>query len=303
MSSQAATCAFCEVIRGEEGATEVAYRDDATIAFAPLNPATPGHILVVPKTHVPDIWSLDRVTACRLAETTIRVAEAVRVAMGAEGLSIIQSNGVAASQTVPHLHIHVVPRWPADPIGGIWPKSSPYSDSEQNEGRLKVRAALGALAVFEGRKSQPSEEDRRQHLAFIQAVVTRMAAASASAKAWLLPVVTAAYGYAIARSDRGVAILGMASALVFSFLDANYLRQERAYRGLYDTVAQDRRRLPRFTLDPSHASDPLIGGPRAWKALRRVGRWFPGPQIWFSWSIAAFYGALLIVGIVIVALR
>lgn len=301
MMRRVAVCEFCDIVRGVNGTTEVVYRDNHTVAFSPKDPATPGHTLVVPTRHVPDIWSLDGTTVDRLAESTIRVARAVKAATGAEGLSVIQSNGAAASQTVPHLHVHVVPRWRDDPMGRIWPESRRYSDRDQYEGRLKVKAALAALATSQQRDPQISEEDRRQHLGFIQAVVTRMAGASAGAKAWLLPVVTAAYGYAIAQSDRGIALLGMASVLVFGILDANYLRQERAYRSLYDTVAQDRRQVPKFTLDPSHAGDPLIGESNpAKRVVGWAGRWLPAPQIWFSWSTAPFYGGLLIVGIAIV---
>ena len=80
-------------------------------------------------------------------------------------------------------------------------------------------------------------DDRRKHLDYIQAVVTPMSSASSSAKGWLLPVVTAAYGYALAKQQSPVALLGVAAVLLFGFLDANYLRQEKAYRRLYDAVA------------------------------------------------------------------
>src|SRR4051794_32227246 len=96
-------------------------------------------------------------------------------------------------------------------------------------------------------------DDRRQHLAFIQSIVTRMSAASASAKSWLLPVVTLTYGYALTRAADSVALLGVAAVAIFALLDANYLNQERAFRALYDRVARGDA-VPAFSLNPSLAA-------------------------------------------------
>jgi hypothetical protein len=148
--------------------------------------------------------------------------------------------------------------------------------------------------------SIPGPEDRRKHLDFLQAVVTRMSVASAMAKSWLLPVVTATYGYALTKSAASIALLGMSAVVLFGFLDANYLRQEKAYRHLYDAVARGTRPVPLFSLDPSEADDPVD---RSGSALRRFGslihRWLPGRTVWASWSIAPFYGALIFVGLAI----
>jgi len=76
-------------------------------------------------------------------------------------------------------------------------------------------------------------EDRRKHFDFIQAAVSRMSSSSSTAKGWLLPVVTATYGYAASQRSAEVALLGMAAVGLFAFLDAHYLRQERAFRALY----------------------------------------------------------------------
>lgn len=125
-----------------------------------------------------------------------------------------------------------------------------------------------------------------------------MSAASSSAKSWLLPVVTAAYGFALTQPSRSVALLGIAAVLLFMFLDANYLRQERAYRKLYDAVAKGTRDVPLFSLDPSEADDPIEPSARLHERLRIIlGRWMPSWGVWASWSIFPFYGALLIIGI------
>ena len=106
-------CPFCDIVRRDEHAREV-YRDEHVVAFFPLEPATLGHTLIVPRMHIPDIWSLDDDTAGHLARVTVRLSAAVREALSPAGLNVIQSNGAAATQTVFHLHVHVVPRWEGD---------------------------------------------------------------------------------------------------------------------------------------------------------------------------------------------
>lgn len=127
-----------------------------------------------------------------------------------------------------------------------------------------------------------------------------MSSASSAAKGWLLPVVTAAYGYALTQDNGPVAVLGMAGVLLFALLDSNYLRQEKEYRRLYVTVANKARSVPPFTLDPAEASDPPPIGDPAPKRLRvAVRRWVPGRDVWLSWSIAPFYGGFLLVGVLV----
>ena len=89
-----------------------------------------------------------------------------------------------------------------------------------------------------------SADDHRKHLEFIQDVITRMAGASSSAKGWLLPVVTATYGYAITKTEWAVAALGVLAVVLFGFLDANYLKHERSFRELYKAVIKNDSRVP-----------------------------------------------------------
>jgi len=143
-------------------------------------------------------------------------------------------------------------------------------------------------------------DDRRKHLDYIQAVATRMSAASSAAKGWLLPVVTATYGFALTKKEYSISLLGIAAVLLFSFLDANYLREEKAYRRLYDAVARGRRDVPLFSLNLSDAEDavsPARTTSRS-KARRALGRWFPHGDVWLSWSIAPFYGGLAVTGLI-----
>ncbi|WP_062906450.1 HIT family protein [Mycobacterium avium] len=136
-------CDFCEIVRKEEPA-RIVMRDQHVIAFFPTSPATLGHTLVVPTNHIPDIWALDDATATALTSATLRVARAVRAALLPEGLNIIQSNGAAATQTVQHLHVHVVPRWAGDPMGRIWPDEATSIQSTISE-ELRESEALRAI--------------------------------------------------------------------------------------------------------------------------------------------------------------
>jgi histidine triad (HIT) family protein len=123
--------------------TQVVYQSASALALFPLHPATRGHTLVVPREHVPDLWALDPAEAPLLTETVLRIAHAIRRGLAPEGLNVITSAGAAATQTVPHLHVHVVPRWRGDGFGRIWPDPGPsFTDEETRETAEAIRAGL-----------------------------------------------------------------------------------------------------------------------------------------------------------------
>lgn len=108
-SSTESDCPFCEII-AEAGHAREVFRTISVVAFLPLDPATLGHTLLVPRADIPDIWHIDADTVAELARSTVALAKGVKRAMRPHGLNVIQSNGAAATQTVMHLHVHVVPR-------------------------------------------------------------------------------------------------------------------------------------------------------------------------------------------------
>jgi len=103
-------CIFCDIVEGRAPA-EVVFEDEETLAFMDINPANPGHTLVIPKRHVRNVYELDDETAAAVMKATVRVARAVRAAFQPDGLNLLQSNGPAGGQVVFHLHMHVIPRW------------------------------------------------------------------------------------------------------------------------------------------------------------------------------------------------
>ncbi|ACQ79755.1 histidine triad (HIT) protein [Beutenbergia cavernae DSM 12333] len=289
-------CEFCEIVDRDDPDVREIYRDESVVAFFPTEPAALGHVLIVPRRHVPDIWSLEPDEAADLSRAALLLADAIREAVTPEGLSVIQSNGDTATQTVPHLHIHLVPRWKDDAIGPIWPVGTDFSEVSKEAAMLDVRDAAERLRSFTELPIAP--EDRRKHLDYIQAVVTRQSAASSSAKGWLLPIVTATFGFAITQHTWPLAALGMVAVVLFAYLDANYLRSEKRFRRLYDTVARSTRRVPLFTLDPVDADEILANdAPAMSKWKKAVHTYLPKWSIWASWSIAPFYIALLLLGV------
>ncbi|MFI6024168.1 HIT family protein [Amycolatopsis magusensis] len=137
-SAMQADCPFCQIISGDEPARTVATWDDA-MAFFPRTPATLGHTLLIPRRHVPDIWSMTRPEAARLSELALDLAESLRDTLRPDGLNVIQSNGAAATQTVPHLHVHLVPRWTDDRMGGIWPPPGEWPPEDLDDALARVR--------------------------------------------------------------------------------------------------------------------------------------------------------------------
>jgi histidine triad (HIT) family protein len=138
-------CEFCQIVRGEQSVRVVSETAD-TLAFFPLNPVCLGHTLVIPKSHVTDLWSVDYPLSARLMQAVIRVGKAVKQALHPDGMNLISSYGIAASQTIFHLHLHVVPRWEGDPIGHIWPHSKPIATEAKDQAAELIRHAYAVIS-------------------------------------------------------------------------------------------------------------------------------------------------------------
>ena len=112
-------CLFCKIVAGEIPATRVA-EDERTIAFMDINPATRGHVLVVPRGHAKDLLEIDQEDLAAVASTAQRVARTMPERLGADGVNLLNSCGRAAWQTVFHFHVHVIPRYDTDPLRLPW---------------------------------------------------------------------------------------------------------------------------------------------------------------------------------------
>jgi len=106
-------CIFCKIIGGEIPAVKV-LDEELVIAFMDINPSSKGHMLVVPKKHAENIFEIPESDLVATVKAVKRCAKAVKEALHAEGITILQLNGKASDQIVPHLHIHIIPRWKND---------------------------------------------------------------------------------------------------------------------------------------------------------------------------------------------
>lgn len=132
-------CVFCAIVAGElEG--EVVYTDETHVAFLDTRPLFHGHTLLVPREHHETLADLPEERVGDLFLLARRLSVAVRDAMGAEGSFVAMNNKV--SQSVPHLHVHVVPRVKGDGLRGFfWPRHK-YKADEMAEAGERIRAEL-----------------------------------------------------------------------------------------------------------------------------------------------------------------
>jgi histidine triad (HIT) family protein len=121
----------------------VVHETATTLAFFPIRPAVVGHTLVIPKAHVVDFLAVNDQLAAELAIETTHLGQALRRALSPDGMNVITSSGAAASQTVFHFHIHLVPRTHGDAIGEIWPLSTPSSSEFEDDLADLVRREAG----------------------------------------------------------------------------------------------------------------------------------------------------------------
>jgi histidine triad (HIT) family protein len=112
-------CLFCKIVAGDVPATRV-YEDERTIAFMDINPATRGHLLVVPRAHARDLLVVDPADLAACAEAAQKLAGLISERLEADGVNLLNSCGQAAWQTVYHFHIHVIPRYAGDPLRLPW---------------------------------------------------------------------------------------------------------------------------------------------------------------------------------------
>ena len=112
-------CVFCKIIDGELPSMKVD-EDDSTLTFMDIHPLSSGHCLVVPKHHAATIFEADVRDLEAIMATAKRVALAIQEALRPDGLNLLQANGAAAFQSVPHFHLHLIPRWTDDGKGFDW---------------------------------------------------------------------------------------------------------------------------------------------------------------------------------------
>ena len=112
-------CVFCMIRDGKIPSAKV-YDDQRTLAFMDINPLSRGHCLVVPKAHAATLYEVEAEDLKAAIVTAKKVGGAIRKALNPDGLNLLQANGAAAFQSVPHFHLHLIPRWTNDGKGFDW---------------------------------------------------------------------------------------------------------------------------------------------------------------------------------------
>jgi len=131
-------CIFCGIAAGDVPA-QVVDSDEHTVAFMDINPATPGHALVVPRVHAADLLEVSDRDLERTMSAARRLARRIEAALEPAGFNVINACGAAAWQTVFHYHLHVIPRYEGDPLLLPWiPRGAPAEEIEATAERIRA---------------------------------------------------------------------------------------------------------------------------------------------------------------------
>jgi len=134
------TCVFCSIVAGDVPA-HLVVSDEHTVAFLDTRPVFPGHVLLVPRDHYETLTDLPGSLVRPLFDAAQRLARAVEAGMEAHGTFVAMNNRV--SQSVPHLHVHVVPRRRKDGLRGFfWPRQRYGGEAEMAQVATQIRSAL-----------------------------------------------------------------------------------------------------------------------------------------------------------------
>ena len=120
-------CIFCKIASGEIPSRTV-YEDEKFRVILDMGPAAKGHALVLPKDHYQDLFEIPEETAAEAVIIGKRTAEKIRKALKADGYNLVQNNGAAAGQTVPHFHLHLIPRYEGDGQTIGWNPGNPSAE-------------------------------------------------------------------------------------------------------------------------------------------------------------------------------
>ena len=116
------SCLFCGII-AKDVPGYVVYESEKVIAFLDIFPVHPGHVLVVPKQHAELLTDMSENDVREVFAVLPKLGRALLQATGCEGFTMVQNNGTASGQVVPHVHVHLIPRWSADGLRH-WPGQS-----------------------------------------------------------------------------------------------------------------------------------------------------------------------------------
>lgn len=121
-------CVFCRIIAGDLP-SHIVHQDDRVMAILDIGHVNPGHTLVLAKAHVETLLEADEELAAQMFRIANRIAKRLQKVLPSDGMTILQANRPAGFQTVPHLHLHVLPRFENDGVGLVWPAKNPPQEA------------------------------------------------------------------------------------------------------------------------------------------------------------------------------
>lgn len=124
-------CIFCKIANGEIPAATL-YEDDDFKVILDLGPASKGHALILPKGHYANLYELDDEVAAKVLVLAKKIITRMTEVLGCDGYNLVQNNGEAAGQTVPHFHLHLIPRYNNDNVGIGW-KMGELTEEDKKE--------------------------------------------------------------------------------------------------------------------------------------------------------------------------
>ncbi len=136
-------CTFCDIVSGKASSYTV-FEDKISLAFLDHSPLFKGHVILIPKAHYETIYDVPDETLAGLFATARKISKGIEIALGAEGTFVAVNNKV--SQSVPHFHIHIVPRRHGDGLHGFfWPRQKYENEEEEEEVRREIEKAIDGL--------------------------------------------------------------------------------------------------------------------------------------------------------------
>jgi histidine triad (HIT) family protein len=147
-------CIFCQIISGKVQSRKI-YEDDQSVAILDINPANPGHVLLLPKEHYSIMPQLSEDEIAHLFMVSKTLSNSVLRSLGVQGTNIIVQNGVAAGQKAQHFMIHIIPRKEGDDLNFEIPQRE-IPEKELEEIRKKLEAKLGEV---KGQKPKPKVQE------------------------------------------------------------------------------------------------------------------------------------------------
>ena len=133
-------CVFCKIRDGQVPSFKI-HEDERTLTFMDINPLNSGHCLVVTKAHAATLFEADVADLAAAMGAAKKVALAIQQGLKPDGLNVLQANGAAAFQSVPHFHLHLIPRWKNDGKGFDWKHEPGNRDHIMKTGE-RLRALL-----------------------------------------------------------------------------------------------------------------------------------------------------------------